>query len=103
MIDWSRIEDLRSEVGDEDFAEIATLFLSEIEGAVEDLPAIADAAARSDALHGMKGSALNLGFRDLAALCAKGEKDPGSVEVGTLTELLGQSIETVRERYPALV
>lgn len=103
MIDWDRIDELRAEVGEEDFAEIAALFLSEIEEAVERLPGIAERSARSDALHGMKGSAMNLGFRDLAALCARGEKDPDAVDVPHLTAALGASVAAVRERYPELV
>ena len=102
MIDWGRIEELRSEVGDEDFAEIAELFLGEIAEAVEELPALTDPAARSDALHGMKGSAMNLGFTTLAQLCAQGEKAPDSVDLPKLSDLLGQSVVAMRARYPTL-
>ena len=31
MIDWERVAELKDEVGDDDFAEIADLFLAEVE------------------------------------------------------------------------
>ena len=31
MIDWTRVEELRNEIGPEDFAEVAELFLMEVE------------------------------------------------------------------------
>ena len=75
MIDWNRIDELRGEVGEEDFAQIAALFLAEMEAVVASLPAT-EAAAMPDLLHGLKGSAMNLGFADLAGLCAAGETRP---------------------------
>lgn len=102
MIDWSRIEELREEVGEEDFEEIAVLFLSEIQDAVQDLPGITDRQARSEAFHGMKGSAMNLGFGDFAALCAKGEADPDLVDTLHLAETLNQSLAAVRAKFPQL-
>lgn len=102
MIDWSRIDELRAEVGDEDFAEIASLFLSEIEEAVGDLPRITDPVARTEALHGMKGSAMNLGFGDLAAICARGEKAPETVDVPHIAQALDASVTELRARYPDL-
>ncbi len=79
MIDWERVAELRSEVGEEAFAEVVELFLEEVQEVVDRL----GAAARSDVppepdalaadLHSLKGSALNLGFAELARLCADGE------------------------------
>ena len=102
MIDWGRIDELRTEVGDDDFAEIALLFMSEIEEAIEGLAALADLAARSDALHGMKGSAMNLGFADFAKLCAQGEKDPDMVDMPHLAKALSAAVAAVRQRFPEL-
>ena len=102
MIDWARIEELRTELGEEDFTEIASLFLAEIEETVAELPALATPTARSDALHGMKGSALNLGFRDFADLCARGELTPDAVEIPRLSRALDASVAAVRERFPDL-
>lgn len=74
MIDWERVADLRAEVGEEDFAEVVDLFLEEVEGVVARLHIAPDSALYEEDLHFLKGSALNLGFRDFSALCQTGEK-----------------------------
>jgi HPt (histidine-containing phosphotransfer) domain-containing protein len=66
--------DLRDEVGPEDFAEIATLFLEEADEVVSRLNSENDAKSMESDLHFLKGSALNLGFEDFARLCQTGER-----------------------------
>ena len=74
MIDWDRVASLREEIGAADFAEVVEMFLAESDEAVARLLAgIPDPTLEAD-LHFLKGSALNLGFRHLAALCNAGEK-----------------------------
>lgn len=73
MIDWSRVEELREEVGAEDFDEVVTLFLSEVEERLAGFEATAQASVIEEDMHFLKGSALNLGFSDLAKFCGKGE------------------------------
>lgn len=74
MIDWARVAELRDEIGAEDFVEVVLLFLEEADEVVAKLPGCADAASLEAALHFLKGSALNLGFRTLARLCQDGER-----------------------------
>lgn len=74
MINWDRVTELRDEIGGEDFAEVVTLFLEEADEVALHLPDCADAKPLESALHFLKGSALNLGFSDLAALCQEGER-----------------------------
>jgi HPt (histidine-containing phosphotransfer) domain-containing protein len=74
MIDWTRVKDLRDEIGEESFDEVAVLFLEEADEAVEKLDGSLAAAALESALHFLKGSALNLGFSTLATLCQDGER-----------------------------
>ena len=74
MIDWDRVAELRDEIGEEDFAEVAELFLEEADEVVARISALDDLDSRQAALHFLKGSALNLGFSDLAQLCQRGEK-----------------------------
>lgn len=73
MIDWDRVSELQEEVGKEDFDEIVTLFLEEVDEATAGLSTGAAGADLAEAMHFLKGCALNLGFRDLAELCATGE------------------------------
>lgn len=89
MIDWARVGDLRAEIGAEDFAEVIELFLEEADEVITRLPGPSDPGGLGKSLHFLKGSALNLGFSDLAALCQDGERmaatgaaakvDPGHV------------------------
>jgi len=72
MIEWERVAELRSEIGAEGFAEVLDLFLEEVEAVVGRLGA--DRGALVADLHFLKGSALNLGFADLGAMCQDGER-----------------------------
>ena len=72
MISIERVEELRSEVGEADFAEIVALFIAESDGLVAELRHVSDPAEAEALLHALKGSALNLGFDELARLCREG-------------------------------
>lgn len=72
MIDMARLEELRDDVGEEEFGEVLELFFLEVETAIDALP---DAIDRAAALHFIKGCALNLGFNDLANACEAGLAD----------------------------
>ena len=73
MINWKRVEELRDEVGADDFEEIVQLFLEEVEEVIELLrggDGLDDLEAH---MHFLKGSALNIGFSQFADLCQIGE------------------------------
>jgi HPt (histidine-containing phosphotransfer) domain-containing protein len=74
MIDWKRVAELREEIGADGFAEVADMFLDEAEGAVRALMAGLAPGEVEGQLHFLKGSALNLGLADLAAICQEGER-----------------------------
>lgn len=74
MLDWSRIAQLREEIGTEDFDEVAALFLEEAGEAVDRLRSAQPSGDLSDKLHFLKGCALNFGFSSLAERCAEGER-----------------------------
>jgi HPt (histidine-containing phosphotransfer) domain-containing protein len=74
MIDWKRVEELRTEIGADGFAEVAEMFLEEAEAAVQTLVAGPRPEEVEGQLHFLKGSALNLGLSDLAAICQSGER-----------------------------
>ena len=73
MIDWSRVAELRDEVGAEDFDEVVELFLEEVDEVVDQLRGGVEDASLEPQLHFLKGSALNLGFHDFSDVCATGE------------------------------
>ncbi|WP_149587561.1 Hpt domain-containing protein [Tabrizicola flagellatus] len=74
MIDWKRVDELREEIGADGFAEVAGMFLEEAEGAVRALLEGVPEDEVGAQLHFLKGSALNLGLRDLAVICQEGER-----------------------------
>lgn len=74
MIDWKRVEELREEIGDDGFSEVADMFLDEADQAVRTLIAGLPPDEVEGQLHFLKGSALNLGLSDLAAICQDGER-----------------------------
>ena len=74
MIDWGRVRELQSEIGLDCFDEIVALFLEESDDVVARLQVQTDPASLESSLHFLKGSALNLGFSDLAQICQNGER-----------------------------
>lgn len=74
MIDWRRVNDLRDEIGADDFSEVIELFLEETDDVVTKFSDPSNCDAISKSLHFLKGSALNLGFSDLAVICQEGER-----------------------------
>ncbi len=72
MIDWARLEELREEVGPDDFCDLVEIFLEEVDAAIARLHPDTSATLEED-LHFLKGSALNLGFDAFARLCQSGE------------------------------
>jgi HPt (histidine-containing phosphotransfer) domain-containing protein len=92
MIDWDRVKELRSEIGADDFSEVAEMFLQEADEAVARLmPGLSAAAMEAD-LHFLKGAALNLGFDALSGLCQDGERRAAAGDTGV-------DLDAVRSTY----
>lgn len=85
MIDWKRMDELRDEIGQEGFDEIVDVFLEEAGEVVARLAATGQPTGED--LHFLKGSALNLGFVEVAAMCQDAERtlaSDGRVDTGRL-------------------
>lgn len=78
MIDWTRVDELRNEFGDDDFDEIVEIFLSEVAELIEQLEADLHPADLSKKLHFLKGCSLNLGFQQVSEQCQVGETLAGN-------------------------
>lgn len=74
MIDWTRVQDLRDEIGGDAFAEVVELFLEEVDTEIEKLRQPGATLNLEAHLHFLKGSALNLGFAAFSNLCHQGEQ-----------------------------
>ncbi len=91
MIDWNRVSDLRAEIGDDSFSEVIELFLEESDEVIDRIGGAAPGGDIGRDLHFLKGSSLNLGFSDLAALCQDGERraaagEGASVDLGRIID-----------------
>lgn len=101
FIDWSRIDELRDEMGEDDVIEIAALFVDEVSDGVAALDS-SDPQRLAEQLHAVRGAALNLGFSRLAALAGSGEAEPGSADLAELRACCDTSIAALQERLPGL-
>ena len=68
MIDWERVADLRDEIGADDFAEVVDMFLRKRTRRSRGCARAGPDPTLEAELHFLKGSALNLGFRELAGI-----------------------------------
>lgn len=103
MIDRERVQELRQEIGEEDFAEVAEMFLDEMADTLAALCAAPDSAGAA-VFHGLRGSALNLGFIDFAAACSDAEKGAAAgqaVDVVHLGWLYRESLKAFGSDLPA--
>lgn len=95
MIDWDRVNELRDEVGIDDFREVIAMFLEEVEDTMVRMIAVPDLSTLEEDMHFLKGSALNLGFAHLSALCQAGENAAGNGKAETI------HLDEIYESYAA--
>lgn len=103
MIDRERLKELRHEIGEEDFAEVVAMFLEEMGATLQSLKDSPEMAG-ADSLHGLRGSALNLGFTDFADACTTAERRAGAgrpVDVVHLDWLFCESVASLGADLPA--
>ena len=86
MIDWDRVNELKAEVGEEDFAEVVALFFEEIEESVARLPDVKDAEPLAHALHFLRSVSLNHSNQSVMA-----SNSPRSRRLSNITATLGQT------------
>lgn len=104
MIDWTRLQDLRHDIGDDDFAAVACLFVAEIDEHLSRLLAAPGTAQASD-FHFLRGSAANLGFDALAEACARAEACCGTAappDIAGLADIFAASMALVAPQIPEL-
>ena len=74
MIEWTQVAELRDAVGPEDFGEVVEVFVEEVEEALDRLRTSSQPERLGEAMHFLKGSAMHLGFVDMAELCRVSEE-----------------------------
>lgn len=107
LINWTKVLELRQDIGPDGFAEVVALFLEEVETALQTIGMADDLEA---ALHFVKGCALNIGFASFARAAAAGEGlaargQPDSVDLTVLVDVYRASrdsfLRELRERTAA--
>lgn len=93
MIDWNRVEELRSDFGEDDFVEIVALFLDEVEGKLAEM-SVAPQSDLPDGFHFLKGSAANLGFRALHEATSAAEASPCADKLTEIAQIFAMSKTT---------
>lgn len=104
MIDQARIDELRREVGDDDLAEVVTLFCEEFEEALERLNGL-QSGSLADDLHFLKGSAYNVGMSQVGELCSAAESrlqdgQPVNEDLALIAEVFRTSRATLLAQLP---
>lgn len=72
MLNIARLNELKSEVGEEDFSEVIEIFCEEVEEVLKGLQT-GDPSELAQQLHFLKGSALNIGLQKVGELCESEE------------------------------
>lgn len=103
MISWDRVNELKEEIGEEDFAEVAEMFLEEVDEVIERLRTKPEPDQYEQDLHFLKSSSLNLGFQALSKLCGEGERlaaegKSDAVQLGPVFETYSASKEAFTAR-----
>lgn len=99
MIDWDRLEALRSDIGEEDFGLVAHLFVSEMEETLTRLASASGLPTAAD-FHFLRGSAANLGFVTLVDACAAAEIACKRGERPNLAQVQRAFAESIAEAVP---
>lgn len=73
MIHWPRVQQLRDEVGTDEFDDVVRIFFEEVEEMIERIKSDPDRTRLEQNLHFLNGGAASLGFQSFADLCQKGE------------------------------
>jgi hypothetical protein len=89
MINAERIDELRSEIGHKDLAEILDVFLGEAEGLIETFPTDPPPEEVSRLLHFLRSGAVNLGLSGIAGVAVGPRPDgtaPGATDLRLVLE-----------------
>ena len=104
MVDWDRVNELKTDVFGDDFAEMIEVFLEEVEGVLKRLKASPAFSTFEEDFHFLKGCALNVGFSEFGRLCQEAESlaakgQAMSVEIDQICDAYSISVANLRERW----
>lgn len=104
LVDWTRLAALREDIGEGCFAEIATMFVDEIQETLNRLTAAPDTATAAD-FHFLRGSAANMGLVEMALACERAEAECTAgrpADLGAVDGSFRRSLAELGQTLPAL-
>jgi HPt (histidine-containing phosphotransfer) domain-containing protein len=104
MIDWTRLNGLRSDIGEEDFADVVFLFVAEITEHLDRLAADPASATAAD-FHFLRGSAANMGFVVMVDACRMAEAAclAGTPpDIAAVADMFAQSLGAIATDIPGI-
>jgi histidine phosphotransfer protein HptB len=104
MIDRARLDGLRQDIGEEDFADLACVFVAEMSDHLDRLGRD-PANATAEDFHFLRGSAANLGLAAMADACARAEvacKTGGTPDIAGIAEIFTLSLAALSPDIPGL-
>lgn len=101
LIDWDLLLALKADIGEEDFADVITLFVAEMGEKLAQLQN-APGLSSADDFHFLKGSASNLGFFAMSLACDAAEAACRSGAVPDLESVIDAFESALREARPRL-
>lgn len=104
MIDRARLNGLRQDIGEADFADLARVFVAEMSDHLDRLGRDPASAAAVD-FHFLRGSAANLGFAAMADACGRAEaacKAGAAPDIVAIAEIFAQSLAAIAPDIPGL-
>lgn len=104
-VDWQRFNELRTDIGEEDFADVAMLFVAELLEHLDRLGAAPQNANAAD-FHFLRGSAANLGLVALVSACSTAEvacNDGNAPDIDAVRAAFENAIAEIRPQMPEIV
>lgn len=104
MIDWSRLHDLCTDIGEEEFADLVLVFVTEMGERLTELAA-SPASTTAEDFHFLRGSAANLGLSDMVTACHAGEAAcrAGTMpDIAAVADAFGAAIAAIQAKMPEI-
>lgn len=102
MIDWTKLNDLRSNIGDKDFSDLAHLFVTEMGERLAQIAAAPSKATVED-FHFLRGGAANLGLLTMVAACHAAEtacRAGGTPDIAAVSHAFGAAVSAIQTELP---
>jgi histidine phosphotransfer protein HptB len=102
MIDWTKLHDLRADIGEKDFSDLAHLFVTEMGERLALLATMPHKATVED-FHFLRGGAANLGLSAMVAACHAAEtacRAGATPDISAVVDAFGVAVSAIQTELP---